>query len=80
MYCLENVEESTDILFKNLPENDKNIDLYSSLIFSKNYFGDDKSFGKIKDDIILKFFNWLKENKVEKQLLNPEDFYLKFKF
>ena len=69
-----------DILFKNLPENDKNIDLYSSLIFSKNYFGDDKSFGKIKDDIIIKFFNWLKENKVEKQSLNPEDFYLKFKF
>ena len=80
MYSLENVEESTDILFKNLPENDKNIDLYSSLIFSKNYFGDDKSFGKIKDDVILKFFNWLKENKVEKQSLNHEDFYLKFKF
>ena len=79
-YSLENVEESTDILFKNLPENDKNIDLYSSLIFSKNYFGDYKSFGKIKDDVILKFFNWLKENKVEKQSLNPEDFYLKFIF
>ena len=80
MYSLENVEESTDILFKNLPESDKNIDLYASLIFSKNYFGDNKSFGKIEDDVILSFFNWLKENNVEKLSLNPEDFYLKIKF
>ena len=80
LYSIENIEESTNILFKYLPENDKKIDLYSSLNFSKNYFGDTKSFGTIKDDVMLNFFNWLKENKVEKQSLNPQDFYLKFKF
>ena len=39
--------ESTNILKPYVPLKENNIDLIDSLEFSKDYFGDDETFGKI---------------------------------
>lgn len=80
MFSLENIEDSTKILYEYLPKRDKNIDLNSCLIFSKDYFGDLKHFGKIKYPVILKFFDWLKEKNVENQFLNVRDLFVELNF
>ena len=69
-----------NILYEYLPKRDKNIDLNSCLILSKDYFGDLKHFGKIKYPVILKFFNWLKEKNVENQFLNVRDLFVELNF
>ena len=65
MYCLNNVDESIKILYNYLPQNDKKMNLRSSLNFSKSYFGNSRNFGKINYDVFLKFLIGLKKMKLK---------------
>ena len=75
MYALENSKQSTDILFKHIPYNDKNISLLKALNFSKKYFGDEKSFGKIKLDVFKEFFYWINSHGIESHKLDVNNLY-----
>ena len=80
MYSVNNVQESSDILYKHLIENEKKINLKNALKFSREYFGTQKSFGKIDEKVFSKFFHWLNLNEIEKIDFDIKDFYLKLDF
>ena len=80
IYSVNNIKESTNILHKYLIEDDKNINLEQALIFSKKYFGGQDDFGKIDENIFIKFFQWLNLNNIEKDNFDIQDFYLKLDY
>jgi len=80
IYSVNNIKESTNILHKYLIEDDKNINLEQALSFSKKYFGGQDDFGKIDENIFIKFFQWLNLNNIEKDNFDIQDFYLKLDY
>ena len=56
IYSMNNIQESTGILYNYLPNSDKKINIIESLKFSIPYFGNSKSFGKISKVVFQKFF------------------------
>ena len=80
IYSVNNIKESTNILHKYLIEDDKNINLEHALSFSKEYFGGQDDFGKIDENIFIKFFQWLNLNNIEKDNFDIQDFYLKLDY
>ena len=80
IYSVNNIKESTNILHKHLIEDDKNINLEQALSFSKKYFGGQDDFGKIDENIFIKFFQWLNLNNIEKDNFDIQDFYLKLDY
>ena len=80
IYSVNNIKESTNILHRYLIEDDKNINLEQALSFSKKYFGGQDDFGKIDENIFIKFFQWLKLNNIEKDNFDIQDFYLKLDY
>ena len=80
LYSMNNIQESTEILYNYLPNSDKKINIIESLKFSIPYFGNSKSFGKINKDIFEKFFKWLEFNQIENQLINVDEIYLQYDF
>ena len=49
-----------------LSEDDKKINLKNALNFSRKYFGEQESFGKINENVFSEFIQWLNLNKIEK--------------
>ena len=80
MYSVNNIEESTNILYKYLNEDDKKINLEQALNFSKKYFGGEDNFGNIDEKVLFKFFEWLHLNKIEKVNFDVQDFYERFDY
>ena len=80
LYSINNVQESSEILYKYLSESDKKINLENAINFSRKYFGDQQSFGKIDQNVFSEFFQWLNFNKIEKIDFDIRDFYLNFDF
>ena len=80
MYAIKNTQKASDILFKHLPYNDKNINLLKTLNFSKEYFGDQKSFGKINIDVFKNFLYWININGIERHKLDVNDLYHEIDF
>ena len=80
MYSVNNVQESSDILYKHLSVNEKKINLKNALNFSRKYFGGEESFGKIDEKVFSEFFRWLILNKIEEIDFDIKDFYLKLDF
>ena len=80
MYSVNNVQESSEILYKYLSEDDKKINLKNALNFSRKYFGEQESFGKINENVFSEFIQWLNLNKIEKIDFDTNDFYLKLDF
>ena len=72
IFSLKNIDESTEILKKYIPENNK-VNLKKSLEFSANYFGDDKNFGKIDLNIMSGFIDWLEDSKIEEKKIDIND-------
>ena len=73
MYSIKNMEESVEILQKFVPEKDRKIDLFKALQFSKDYFGNTDNFGKINRAILLNFFEWIRENGIEKEVIDVDE-------
>ena len=80
IYSMNNIQESTEILYNYLPNSDKKINIIESLKFSIPYFGNSKSFGKISRDVFKKFFEWLEFNEIENRLINVDEIYLQYDF
>ena len=80
IYSMNNIQESTEILYNYLPNSDKKINIIESLKFSIPYFGNSKSFGKISKDVFQKFFKWLELNEIENRLINVDEIYLQYDF
>tara|TARA_Y100001978_G_C23612689_1_gene394367 strand:+ start:145 stop:1050 length:906 start_codon:yes stop_codon:yes gene_type:complete len=80
IYSVNNVQESSEILYKYLSEDDKKINLKNALNFSRKYFGGQESFGKINENVFSEFIQWLNLNKIEKIDFDTKDFYLKLDF
>jgi len=80
LYSMNNIQESTEILYNYLPNSDKKINIIESLKFSIPYFGNSKSFGKINKDIFENFFKWLEFNQIENRLINVDEIYLQYDF
>ena len=80
MYSVNNIQESSEILYKHLSESEKKINLKNALNFSRKYFGTQKSFGKIDEKVFSEFFHWLNLNEIEKIDFDIKDFYLKLDF
>ena len=80
IYSMNNIQESTEILYNYLPNSDKMINIIESLKFSIPYFGNSKSFGKISKDVFQKFFKWLELNEIENRLINVDEIYLQYDF
>ena len=80
IYSMNNIQESTGILYNYLPNSDKRINIIESLKFSIPYFGNSKSFGKISKDVFQKFFKWLELNEIENRLINVDEIYLQYDF
>ena len=80
IYSMNNIQESTGILYNYLPNSDKKINIIESLKFSIPYFGNSKSFGKISKDVFQKFFKWLELNEIENRLINVDEIYLQYDF
>ena len=80
LYSINNVQESSEILYKYLSESDKKINLENAINFSRKYFGDQQSFGKIDQNVFSEFFQWLNLNKIEKIDFDIRDFYLNLDF
>ncbi len=80
MYSVNNVQESSEILYKHLSVNEKKINLKNALNFSRKYFGTEESFGKIDERVFSEFFQWLILNKIEEIDFDTKNFYIKFDF
>ena len=80
IYSMNNIQESTEILYNYLPNSDKMINIIESLKFSIPYFGNSKSFGKISKVVFQKFFKWLELNEIENRLINVDEIYLQYDF
>ena len=80
IYSMNNIQESTEILYNYLPNSDKKINIIESLKFSIPYFGNSKSFGKISKVVFQKFFKWLELNEIENRLINVDEIYLQYDF
>ena len=52
LYAIKHTEESTNILRPYVPLEERDIDLINSLEYSKDYYGDDETFGKIDPKVL----------------------------
>ena len=50
------------------------------LEFSKDYFGDDETFGKIDPKVFDDFFKWIKSKEIESFNLKSSQFYIDLEF
>ena len=80
LYAVNHPEESTNILKPYVPLKENNIDLIDSLEFSKDYFGDDETFGKIDPKVFDDFFKWIKSKEIESYSLKSSQFYIDLEF
>ena len=80
LYSFKHTEESTNILRPNVPLEERNIDLVNTLEFSKDYFGDDETFGKIDPKVFDDFFKWIKSKEIESFNLKSSQFYIDLEF
>ena len=80
LYAINNIDESAKLLFKYLPEADKQIDLKKALNFSIDYFGSPENFGKIETGVLARFLKWLNSNELEKKTFNVNDLYIELEF
>jgi ABC-type nitrate/sulfonate/bicarbonate transport system substrate-binding protein len=67
LYAKSHPQEAVKILKKFLPEKDQEIDLQKALEISANAFGDEKTWGKIDEENITTFVNWIYDKKLETQ-------------
>ena len=78
LFCLNNIDESSEILKKYVPENNK-VNLKKSLEFSVKYFGNDKNFGEIDLNIMSGFVDWLQDSKIEEKKIDSNDLIYNFR-
>lgn len=64
-YAQKHPEKAAEILKTLVPEQDKNMDLYKSILLTCDVLGEQKHWGQMKPDGIQNFLTWLQDQKLE---------------
>jgi ABC-type nitrate/sulfonate/bicarbonate transport system substrate-binding protein len=76
LFAKNNPTQSINILKNYVTIDDlKKIDLDKSLFISSPYFGDENSCGKMKEEVVFSFLNWLVKHKLEDKMIINQNFY-----
>ena len=67
LYAQENPQEAIALLKPFIPEKDADIDLTKALALSAEAFGDNESWGRMDEQIVDTFLQWLTTNRLESQ-------------
>tara|TARA_B110000046_G_scaffold173759_1_gene196730 strand:- start:77718 stop:78620 length:903 start_codon:yes stop_codon:yes gene_type:complete len=76
LYCFSNPDKAIEILKKELPDSDKNINLNDALELSLPYFGNDQKWGKIALSELQQFVYWIKNKGLETKDIKAADLYV----
>lgn len=71
LFCQENPAEAVELFRSFVPKKDEKIDLMKALEISNPAFG--KEWGKMDEQVISDFLDWVYQNKLETQKLSVED-------
>ncbi|MEM1322185.1 MAG: ABC transporter substrate-binding protein [Bacteroidota bacterium] len=69
LYSQQHPEEAIELLRKWVPESEQHIDLSAALALSAPAFGNEETWGKMKEENVSTFLAWLAERKLETQPL-----------
>ncbi|MFK7783473.1 MAG: ABC transporter substrate-binding protein [Crocinitomicaceae bacterium] len=75
LYCNENPTDAINILKQHLVESDRDFDLASALEETTPHFGNDASWGIIKDNVVSDFMVWLKQRNLEQSGITPAEIF-----
>ena len=64
--CIQNPSEAIKILRDKLPDYDNNIDLDASLKMTSPHFGNEDSWGRMEQENLRRFLDWIKHKDLEK--------------
>ena len=67
LFCRKNREEAIDILSRQVPPSDVNVDLAKALEVTVEAFGTENGWGQIEDVKLQMFLDWLAKKGLEKQ-------------
>tara|TARA_A100001015_G_C14910135_1_gene680102 strand:+ start:178 stop:1086 length:909 start_codon:yes stop_codon:yes gene_type:complete len=73
LFCQNNHEEAVDILRRQVPSTDLNINLERALDLSSAAFGTEETWGSIDGSRLQTFFDWLNRKELEKQRFSAEE-------
>lgn len=72
-FCLDKPEEAAKILRRYVPESDKKINLRKALDISVNAFGSKENWGRMKEEKVQTFLDWIYEKGLETKKLKASD-------
>ncbi len=74
--AISNQPQAVEILSGHLSERDiKNIDVAKSQAFAAGFYGDEATWGRMEDNRVKQFLNWLIKNKLETELILNQKLY-----
>lgn len=73
LYAAQNAKKAVNILAPHVPEADQNIDLLKSQEYSAQHYGDVDNWGRMNEDRVELFVNWLSEHHLEPHRLKVQD-------
>ena len=73
LYCKEFRDEAVELLGKYVPEEDQTINLKRALEITAPHFGDEQTFGILKEDVVAKFLDWITTKELEEQKFKIEE-------
>ncbi len=73
LYAQDNPSEAVECFASHVAEQDLNIDLVQSQIFSSPFYGNMDNWGVLEKQKVNQYLDWLLENKLEEQPFNFED-------
>lgn len=72
LFAQANPEETVSILQVLVPDYDRGIDLHQALEITAPHFGDTKTWGQMKEEVVQAFVDWLEERGLEKHRIPVE--------
>lgn len=75
LYCKDNPEESSKILSKFISTSDQKINLDKALAISSPYFGNTLNWGRLDENVISKFIDWIKDKNLEESTISTANIF-----
>ncbi|MEM9932124.1 MAG: ABC transporter substrate-binding protein [Bacteroidota bacterium] len=73
LFAVQEPDTSVAILRPHLPEKDQQIDLLKALTLSQPAFGQEEGWGRMEEDMVDRFLQWIYDHKLEAYPLKVED-------